>query len=138
MGRRGLVSCEGCIRMEENNRGWYAKNSVEPVIEGVKAAETLEYDNTVTQKEFRKTWINEKKECGRMYEQVVIGMLETTDEQETWRLRKTNLKVETEDLLFTAQEQAIRANHVKHKIDKTDEPPLCKMCGKAKPNSYRE
>ena len=48
MGRRGLVSCEGCIRMEENNRGWYAKNSVEPVIEGVKAAETLEYDNTVT------------------------------------------------------------------------------------------
>ena len=48
MGRRGLVSCEGCIRMEENNRGWYAKNSVEPVIEGVKAAETLEYDDTVT------------------------------------------------------------------------------------------
>ena len=37
MGRRGLVSCEGCIRMEKSNRGRYAKNSVETVIEGVRA-----------------------------------------------------------------------------------------------------
>ena len=26
---------------------WYVKNSVEPLIEGVKAAETTEYNNTV-------------------------------------------------------------------------------------------
>lgn len=65
-----------------------------------------------------------------MYEQFVIGMVETTDGQETWKLRKTDLKVETEALLFTAQEQAIRTNHVKHKIDKTDEPPLRRMYGK--------
>ena len=37
-----------------------------------------------------------------MYEQFVIGMVETTDGQETWKLRKTDLKVETEALLFTA------------------------------------
>ena len=23
MGGKGLISCEGCIRMEENNLGWY-------------------------------------------------------------------------------------------------------------------
>ena len=26
MGGRGLISCEGCIRMEENNLGWYVRN----------------------------------------------------------------------------------------------------------------
>ena len=41
MGGRGLISCEGCIRMKENNLRWYVRNSVEPLIEGVKAAETI-------------------------------------------------------------------------------------------------
>ena len=39
MGVRGLISCEGCIMIEENNLGWYVRNSVEPLIEGPKAAE---------------------------------------------------------------------------------------------------
>ena len=47
MGGRGLVSCEGCIRMEKNNFGWYVRNAVEPLIEGVKAAETIEYNDRV-------------------------------------------------------------------------------------------
>ena len=29
MGGSGLISCEGCIRMEENNLGWYVRNLVE-------------------------------------------------------------------------------------------------------------
>ena len=53
MGGRGLISCEGCIRMEENNLGWYVRNSVEPLIEGVKAAEKIEYNDTVNKKEFK-------------------------------------------------------------------------------------
>ena len=35
-----------------------------------------------------------------------------------------------EAMLCAAQEQAIRTNSVKHKIDKTAHPPLCRMCGK--------
>ena len=50
------------IRMEENNLGWYARNSVEPLIQGVKAAETTEYINIVTKKEFKQSWMREKKE----------------------------------------------------------------------------
>ena len=53
MGGRGLISCERCIRMEENNFGWYARNSVDPLIEGVKAAETIECNGTVNKKEFK-------------------------------------------------------------------------------------
>ena len=41
IGERGLISYERCIRMKENNLGWYVRNSVEPLIEGVKATETI-------------------------------------------------------------------------------------------------
>ena len=47
---RGLISCEGCIRMEENNLGWCVRNSIEPLIEGVKAAETIGYNDTEMRK----------------------------------------------------------------------------------------
>ena len=103
MGRRGLTSCEGCIRMEENNLGWYVRNSVEPLIKDVKAAETIECNDTVNKKEFKQRWMSEKKklcENKRMYGQFVREMPETTDEKETWCwLRKANLKVETEAIL---------------------------------------
>ena len=36
MGGRGLISSEECIRMKENNLGLYARNSVQPLIEGMK------------------------------------------------------------------------------------------------------
>ena len=62
MGGRGLISCEGCIRMEQNNLGWYVKNSIEPLIEGAKAAETIEYNDTVNKKGVKQRWMREKKE----------------------------------------------------------------------------
>ena len=125
MGGKGL-------RMEENNLRWYVRNSVEPLIEGVKAAETIECNDTVNKKEFKLSWMREKKEIGknkRMYGHFVTEMPEATDEKETWSwLRKANLKAETEAMLCAAQEQAIRRNYVKHKIDKTSQSPLCRMC----------
>ena len=72
MGGRGLISCEGCIRMEENNLGWYVRNSIEPLIEGVKAAETIECTDAVDKKEFKQRWMWGKKELWknkRMYGQ---------------------------------------------------------------------
>ena len=132
--KRGLISCTGCIRMEENNLGWYVRNSVDPSIEGVKAAETIEYNDTVNKKEFKQSWMREMKELWKnkkMYGQFVREMPETTDEKETWNwLRKAGLKLETEAMLCAAQEQAIRTNYVKHKIDKQAKPPLCRMCDK--------
>ena len=86
MGGRGLISCEGCIRMEENNLGWYVRNSVEPLIESVKAAEKIECNDTVNKKEFTQRWLSENKELWknkRMHGQFVREMPETTDEKET-------------------------------------------------------
>ena len=87
MGGRGLLSCERCIRMEENNLRWYVGNSVEPLIKGMKAAETTECNNTVNKKDLKQRWMREKKALWknkRMYDQFVREMPETTDEKETW------------------------------------------------------
>ena len=38
---QGLISCEGCIRTEESNLGWYVSNSVEPLIESVEVVQGM-------------------------------------------------------------------------------------------------
>ena len=50
--------------------------------------------------------------------------------QKTWTwLRKGNLKRETESLLIAAQDNAIRTNHIKARIDKTQQNSKCRLCG---------
>ena len=60
--------------------------------------------------------------------------LRQTDEEagkESWLwLRSTGIKRETESLIMAAQEQAIRTNVIKAKIDKTQEESKCRMCGR--------
>ena len=46
----------------------------------------------------------------------------------TW-LRKGNLKRETEFLLIAAQNNTIRTNYVKAKIDMMQQNSICKLCG---------
>ena len=50
------------------------------------------------------------------------------DKNWTW-LRKGNFKRETESLLMTAQNSAIRINHIKARIDKTQQNSKCRLCG---------
>ena len=48
----------------------------------------------------------------------------------TWTgLRKENFKRETESLLIAAQDSAIRTNHIKARIDKTQQNNKCRLCG---------
>ena len=54
-------------------------------------------------------------------------MPEHVDKERTWEwMRKSNLKVETEALIFAAQKQASRENVVKCNIDKTRDNIQCK------------
>ena len=49
-----------------------------------------------------------------------------------WRwLRNGFLKKESEGLILAAQEQALRTNLIKYRIDKSSETPLCRLCGDA-------
>ena len=50
------------------------------------------------------------------------------DKTWTW-LRKGSFKRETESLLIAAQDNAIRTNHIKARIDKTQQNSKCRLCG---------
>ena len=43
--------------------------------------------------------------------------------------KKGNLKRETESLLIAAQDNDIRTNHIKARIDKTQQNSKCRLCG---------
>ena len=50
--------------------------------------------------------------------------------KKTWMwLRKRNLKRETESLLISAENNAIRTNHIKARIDKMQQNSKCILCG---------
>ena len=40
-GGKGLISCEMCVKAEENNLAWYIKNSNERLMEGVRKTKIL-------------------------------------------------------------------------------------------------
>ena len=57
-------------------------------------------------------------------------LINNISHQKTWTwLRKGNLKRETESLLIAAQGNAIRTNHIKARIDKTQQNSKCRLCG---------
>ena len=63
---RGLISCERCIRGEENNMEWYVRNSIEPLLEAVKSAGMVDVMNCVKPGEFKKNvWKMERNTGGK-------------------------------------------------------------------------
>ena len=61
---------------------------------------------------------------------VFCEMPEEINKNLSWKwLVQSDLKVQTEATICAAQEQALRRNYTKNKIDKTSENPLCRMCG---------
>ena len=52
------------------------------------------------------------------------------EKQKSWKwVTKADMKATTEALIFAAQEQAIRRNYVKFRIDRTISSSLSRMCG---------
>ena len=57
-------------------------------------------------------------------------LINNISHQKTWTwLRKGNLKRETEFLLVAAQDNTIRTNNIKTRIDKTQQNSKCWLCG---------
>ena len=132
-GGRGLISCEGCIRAEENSLGWYVKQSKEPMLKVASMKATIKTEETVRPEEFKRMQINASEQAWkekRMHGQYIRDMDESIDKDKTWGwLKNGDLKAGTEALICAAQDQALRTNYVKHHIDKTLESPLCRLCG---------
>ncbi|CAB4031495.1 Hypothetical predicted protein, partial [Paramuricea clavata] len=58
-GGRGLISCEGCIRTEENSLKRYVKNSVEPLLQQVAKTGVIETERCETKENFKKKAVEE-------------------------------------------------------------------------------
>ena len=59
-----------------------------------------------------------------------MGVLNDISHDKTWTwLRKGNFKRETESLLIAAQNNALITNHIKERIDKTQQNSKCRLCG---------
>ena len=132
VGGRGLIGCESCINTEVNSLEWYVKNSIEPLLVAVRHGNIIETEECKNKKEYKKIEMKKTEERWRekkMYGQYCREMNEEVDMENTWLwMRKSVLKPETEALICAAQEQALRMNYIKHKIDKTAASAMCRMC----------
>ena len=87
MGGRGLVSGESLVRSEENNIGWYLKNSNEILLQGMKHVRILKLRESVSKKDFKKS-LNENRvenwKEKQMYGQFIRDMPDGTDKEKSW------------------------------------------------------
>ena len=84
-------------------------------------------DNTIDE---RMTTIRKQKWEEKQLYGHFKRLINNISHQNTWTWqRKGNLKTETESLLIVAQDNAIRTNHIKTRIDKTQQNSKCRLCG---------
>ena len=76
---------------------------------------------TITRKQNR-----EEKQLYVRFKRLINNI--SYDKTRTW-LRKGNFNRETESLLIAAQNNAIKTNHIKAKIDTTQQNSKCRLCG---------
>ena len=78
-----------------------------------------------------RTKITRKQKWGeKQFYKCLKRLTRDISHKKTWtRLRKGNLKKETESLLIAGQNNAMTTNLIKAKIDKTQEKTRCRLCG---------
>ena len=136
---RGLISCESCVKEEENNLSWYIKNSEEIMLKKVEGMGMVNVKDTVKPSEYKRNK-NQGKEK-EWKEKVMHGQYlrdkTGVDWERTWQwVTNGDLKGCTESLILIAQERALRTNYIKFHIDKTIDSPLCRMCGERGESVY--
>ena len=122
-GGRGLASIEDTVDASIQR----LKDYIEKHERGIITTIWVDTDNTINERvtTTRKQIWEGKQIYGRFKR-----LINNISHQKTWTwLRKGNLKRETESLLLAAQDSAIRTNHTKARIDKTQQNSKCWLCG---------
>ena len=120
-GGRGLAIIEDSVDASIQRLEDYIEKHERGLITAIRNDTDNMIDNKMTKT--RKQW--EKKQLYGHFKR----LLNNISHQKTWTwLRKGNLKRETEYLLIAAQDNAIRTNHIKARIDKTQQNSKCKLC----------
>ena len=124
-GGRGLLSIEECVIIETNSLVNYIKESNEKVLnavlfEGILDGNYVGVDKSRLREERRQRYL--AKPLHRSTEK-------NRDDKSWLWLKNGKLKKETEGLIIAAQDQALRTNSIKNRIDKQQVSPACRLCG---------
>ena len=124
-GGRGLSSIEDCVNDAKKELEKYIMQNTERIIMATRTEKINKTENRETWNKTRKEKWEEKQLHGRF-----IRMTKDENNENTWTwMRKGHLSRETESLITAAQDNSIRTNHIKARIDKTQENSKCRLCG---------
>ena len=122
-GGRGLASIEDSVDALIQRLEDYIQKLEEGLITATRndTENTMNNRRTITRKQ---KW--ERKQLYGWFKQLINNI--SYDKSWTW-LRKGKIKRETKSLLLAAQDSALRTNHIKARIDKTQQNCKCRLCG---------
>ena len=121
-GGGGLASTKDSVDTSIQRLKDYIEKHERRLITAIKNNTDNTIDNTMTITRKQK-W--EGKQLYGRYKRLINNI--SHDKTWTW-LRKGNFKRETESLLIATQNNAIRTNHIKARIDKTKLNSKCRLC----------
>ena len=122
-GRRGLASIEDTVDASIQRGEDYIEKHERGLITTIRN----DTDNTIDE---RVTTTSKQKWEGKQLYGRCKRLINNISHQKTWTWqRKGNFKTETESLQIEAQVNAIRTNHIKARIDKTQQNSKCTLCG---------
>ena len=122
-GGRGIASIEDSVDTSMQQLEDYTEKHERGLIMAIRnnTGNTMDNRIIITRKQ---NW-EEKQLYGRFKR-----LINNISHDKTWKwLRKGNFKREIESLLMAAQNSAIRTNHIKVRIDKTQQNSKCRLCG---------
>ena len=122
-GGRGLTSIEDSVDTSIQRLEDYIEKHERGLITAIRNNTDNTIDNRMT-KTRKQQW--EGKQLHGRFKRLINNI--SHENSWTW-LRKGNLKRETESLFMAAQNSAIRTNHIKARIDKTQQNSKCRICG---------
>ena len=130
-GGRGLQSVEQAIQEDIRSIVEYLENSKETLLKKVIDEKVLHADGSAEsfKKEQREERLKEWKEKA-LHGQYLREVEPVANKSATFKwIESGMLKKETEGLLVAAQDQALRTNAIKVKIDHQKGSELCRLCG---------
>ena len=122
--RRGLISREECVNVKVQSLDKYLSESGEWMLKFLAGGKGL---SEVEDPDAFKNCLKEEKRSQWLENPIHGRFLKDTEKMWQW-LKKEHLKKEAETMVSAAQEQALRANSIKHHIDDQDVSPMCRFC----------
>ena len=130
-GGRGLKSIEQIVEEDKKGIAEYLVNSNEDVLRKVVTEKIIKAEGCVDEykKAMQAERFKEWKEKA-LHGQFIHDTEAVIHKEDTFHwIKSGNLKKETEGLLIAAQDQALRTNAIKSKIDHQEGSHLCRLCG---------